>query len=112
MKLVISLVVLSACGLDPGDREDIDLTSADGAEQCRERTDYPCGWVYFFQGSQIELCLPWDDRVLLPNLFDEAEAVHGYGYPLFDAQLGGYPLCLYRCPSNDECVAAGGCFCP
>lgn len=115
MRLTVAL--LAACSLPSG--EDYRDPAVGGSalaavEMCRQDRNLPCGWVYWFDGAQIELCLPWEDRIgpWPVGLRASAESLYGASELSRDARFAGTPLCRYTCPPERGCNATGSCFCP
>jgi hypothetical protein len=89
-----------------------------GIEACKADRYQPCGWVYWFEAPQMELCIIWDDRALVlghpPHLLQAAESLYG-GYEISRApRFAGAPLCNYQCPPTGpgcNALAPGGCLC-
>lgn len=103
--------MLIACSAQDYKEPAVGLTGVGGVEQCRQFVQYPCGWVYWFEGADIEFCLPWDDRAEIPKLRETAESLYGNSELSRDSRFSGTPLCYYQCPSASGCNASGGCFC-
>ncbi len=84
-------------------------------DACNRNRYEPCGWVYYFPGADLELCVIWDDRALVlghpPKLIKAAQSLYGDCELATHERFSGVPLCKYQCPSAKGCNATGGCFC-
>lgn len=89
------------------------FSAAAAVAQCEADRALPCGWVFWFDGPQIEFCIVWEDRIgpYPVKLRESAESLYGSSELSRDPRFGGTPICYYQCPSARGCNSTGGCFC-